>query len=34
LSLSEGEVVGSPIAFAKGFVVVTKKGWVQSYVFD
>ncbi len=34
LSLAEGEVVGSPIAFAKGFVVVTKKGWVQSYVFD
>ncbi len=34
LSLSEGEVVGSPIAVAKGFVVVTKKGWVQSYFFD
>lgn len=34
LNLNEGELVGAPIALAKGFVVVTKKGWVQSYLFD
>jgi outer membrane assembly lipoprotein YfgL len=34
LTLAQGGLVGGPIAHGKGFVVVTQKGWVQSYQFD